>query len=133
MKTLILSTMAAAAMTLANVDLAQAGQFQLVIGNGGYNQGGYNRGFGGGYGNQFGYGQQFNYGGNVNYGGQQQGGHVHHDVNPNVNPGPGGHYDWHDTTHVDYIPGRWVQNGCHRVWVPGRQVLHQDGHFDLHH
>ncbi|MEZ6066090.1 MAG: hypothetical protein R3B90_10360 [Planctomycetaceae bacterium] len=43
------------------------------------------------------------------------------------------HLDWHDTTHVDYEPGRWVQRGCQRVWIPGRPVRHQDGHFDLHH
>jgi hypothetical protein len=60
------------------------------------------------------------------------GGHIHHDVNPWIHPGHG-HLHWHDTTHYDFIPGRWVQHGCHSHWIPGRWVLHQDGHFDVHH
>lgn len=129
MKTLLLTTTAAVALMLTS-NATQAGQFQLVIGNGGYGPAGYGQvGYGqGGFYNP-GYGGQINYGGGLGYGG----GHLHHDVDPTVNPGPGGHYDWHDTTHYDYIPGRWVQHGCHSHYIPGRYVLHQDGHFDLHH
>jgi hypothetical protein len=39
---------------------------------------------------------------------------------------------WHDTSHIDNIPGRWERRGCHTVWIPGRQIWHQDGHFDQH-
>lgn len=98
MKTLLLATAAALALTFAGGEAAQAG------------------GFGYGYGSSSFYG----------------GGHVHHDVNPWIHPGHG-HYHWHDTSHYDYIPGRWVRHGCHSHYVPGRWVLHQDGHFDLHH
>jgi hypothetical protein len=120
MKTFILTLAAAVALIFTGSDSAQAGgQFQVVIGNGGF--GGYG-GYGGGLYNGFGGG----------YGGLNQG-HLHHDVNPQIDYGPGGHLDWHDTSHYDYIPGRWVQHGCHSHYIPGRRVLHQDGHFDLHH
>ena len=113
MKTFILSTLAAASFLLVPTDRADAGQFHLSIGSGRIGHVGHQHGFTPGY-----------------YGG----GHLHHDVNPYItNPGPGGHYHWHDTTHLDYIPGRWVRRGCGWVWVPGRTVLHQDGHWDLHH
>jgi hypothetical protein len=119
MKTLILTTTTMAALLLTGANTAEAGKFQLVIGNGG----GYvNPGYGGGFG-----------GFNGGYA-PINNGHLHHDVNPHVDPNPiGGHYDWHDTTHSDYIPGRWVKHGCHYHYIPGRYVLHQDGHWDLHH
>ena len=118
MKTLILTTTAAVALMFAGADSAQAGQFRLVIGNGGINGG-----FAGG---------GFN---NPAFGGIQNGhiGHPGHPGNPGLPPGPGcGHYDWHDTSHYDYIPGRWVRSGCGWRYVPGRYVFHQDGHWDFH-
>ena len=110
MKTLILTATTAAALILTGTNSAEAGsKFQLVIGNGGQ------------------------FGGNAGWG-NPHGGHFHHGVNPHANPFPqNGHYDWHDTSHYDYIPGRWVKHGCHWHYIPGRYVLHQDGHFDLHH
>ncbi|MFV0444205.1 MAG: hypothetical protein ACK5Q5_11610 [Planctomycetaceae bacterium] len=123
MKTLILSAMTAATLMFASAGTAEAGKFQLVIGNGG-GYGGFGGGYGGGWGAQPGYNPQPAFGG---------GGHRHHGVNPGYNPGVGGHFDYHDTSHYDYIPGRWVKHGCHWDWQPGRYVYHQDGHFDLHH
>ena len=42
------------------------------------------------------------------------------------------HYDWHDTSHFDYIPGGYVRHGNHLDYVPGRYVYHQEGHYDKH-
>lgn len=39
-------------------------------------------------------------------------------------------YRWHDTSHWDYVPGRYVPHGNHCDYVPGRQVWHRDGHWD---
>jgi hypothetical protein len=60
------------------------------------------------------------------------GGHVHHGANPWVNPGYG-HYDWHDTTHYDYVAPRIVPHYNHFHYQPGGYILHQSGHYDLHH
>lgn len=38
---------------------------------------------------------------------------------------------WHDTTHVDYVPGHYVPHGNHLDYIPGRHVLHRDGHWDI--
>ena len=38
---------------------------------------------------------------------------------------------WHDTTHVDVIPGRWIHGPVGTVYVPSRRVLHVEGHYDL--
>ncbi len=140
MKTLIFSTTAAVALMFANTDAAQANsKFQISIGGGGFGHSGgfHNPGFGGGH-KPVGHGHGGHiHGGHVHgghvHGGHMHGGHVHHGVNPHIPTGPSGHLHWHDTSHYHYIPGRWVQQGCHRVWVPGRKVLHRDGHFDLHH
>ena len=37
---------------------------------------------------------------------------------------------WHDTSHADYIPGRWVVGPFGMRYVPGRYVWHNEGHFD---
>jgi len=37
---------------------------------------------------------------------------------------------WHDTSHFDYHPGRWVWNGFRWVYVPGHYDFHRTGHFD---
>jgi hypothetical protein len=108
MKTLILATAALATLFIAT-ESANAGDFHIQVG------------YGGGYGYNQGYGYN-------NFGN----GHLHHNVNPYVDLGHG-HYDWHDTTHQDWIPGRWERHGCHYHWVPGRWVTHYDGHYDLHH
>lgn len=44
----------------------------------------------------------------------------------------GTHLDWHDTSHVDYIPGGYVRHYDHYDYVPGRHVWHQEGHWDVH-
>lgn len=85
-----------------------------------------------GYGNYRGYGG-YGYG----YSGFARpvtayGGHIHHNVNPWVNPG-NGHYHWHDTSHLHYQPGGFVPHGNHYHYVPGRTYLHRTGHYDLHH
>lgn len=59
-------------------------------------------------------------------------GHVHHGVSPWVNPGYG-HYDWHDTSHYDYVAPRLVPHYNHYHYQPGGYILHQTGHWDLHH
>ena len=38
-------------------------------------------------------------------------------------------HKWHDTSHYDYVPGRYVWNGFRWVYVPGHLRWHQDGHF----
>ncbi|WP_437226655.1 hypothetical protein SH661x_004700 [Planctomicrobium sp. SH661] len=43
-----------------------------------------------------------------------------------------GHYDYHDTTHYDYVPDRVVPHGNHWHHVPGGYYLHQTGHYDYH-
>jgi len=42
------------------------------------------------------------------------------------------HLDWHDTSHVDYIPGGYVRHRNHYDYVPGRHVIHREGHYDVH-
>jgi hypothetical protein len=37
---------------------------------------------------------------------------------------------WHDTTHVDVVPGRWVVGPYGMYYQPPRRVLHVDGHYD---
>lgn len=37
---------------------------------------------------------------------------------------------WHDTTHIDRIPARIVPHGNHYDYIPGRNVIHHDGHWD---
>lgn len=88
-----------------------------------------------GYGNYGGYGGYGGYG--YGYSGFARpvtayGGHIHHNVNPWVNPG-NGHYHWHDTSHLHYQPGGFVPHGNHYHYVPGRTYLHRTGHYDLHH
>lgn len=41
-------------------------------------------------------------------------------------------YRWHDTSHWDYTPGRYVPHGNHCDYVPGYPVWHRDGHWDRH-
>ncbi len=115
MKTLILATVGAVALMFAGTKSADAGCYG---------------GYGGGYG---GYGG--GYGGSVNYGyaPQAYSGHLHHNVNPFVNPGYGAHLDYHNTTHMDYVPARAVPHYGHLDYQPGGYILHQTGHYDLHH
>ncbi len=44
----------------------------------------------------------------------------------------GGHYDWHDTSHFDYVPGRYRRHGNHYHYTPGRYYYHRSGHYDYH-
>ncbi len=43
------------------------------------------------------------------------------------------HYDWHDTSHFDYVPARNVRHGNHYDYVPARVEYHETGHWDRHH
>ena len=38
---------------------------------------------------------------------------------------------WHNTSHLDYVPGRWVVGPFGLKYVPGRYVWHADGHYDV--
>lgn len=40
---------------------------------------------------------------------------------------------YHDTSHIDYIPGHYVPHGNHYDYIPGRAVWHQEGHWDIGH
>ncbi len=42
-------------------------------------------------------------------------------------------HTWHDTSHWDYIPGRYVPHGNHLDYIPGRRVWHRSGHVDHNH
>ncbi len=42
------------------------------------------------------------------------------------------HYDWHDTSHYDYHPGRYVRHRNHFHYEPGHYDLHETGHWDHH-
>lgn len=42
------------------------------------------------------------------------------------------HYDWHNTSHYDYIPAHAVPHGNHIDYVPGRVQYHREGHWDRH-
>ena len=44
----------------------------------------------------------------------------------------GGHYDWHNTSHFDYVPGRYRRHGNHYHYTPGRYYYHRSGHYDYH-
>lgn len=37
---------------------------------------------------------------------------------------------WHDETHYDYVPGRWVLGPAGLTYIPPKRVLHIDGHYD---
>ncbi len=43
-----------------------------------------------------------------------------------------GHYDYHDTSHFDYIPGHSQRHGNHYDYIPGRYQYHSTGHYDWH-
>jgi hypothetical protein len=43
-----------------------------------------------------------------------------------------GHYDYHDTSHFDYIPSRVVRHGNHYDYQPARYQFHRTGHYDYH-
>jgi len=123
MKTFILASLTALTLTLTNSADAQGVHFSFGGGAayGSFGHGGHGS-LHGGHGFQHGYGFQSGYGG-----------HLHHNVNPHlVQPG-NGHLHWHDTSHYDYVPGRFVRHGCHYHYIPGQTILHRDGHFDLHH
>ncbi len=42
------------------------------------------------------------------------------------------HYDWHDTSHVDYHPASYQRHFNHYDYVPGHLDYHQTGHWDRH-
>jgi hypothetical protein len=46
--------------------------------------------------------------------------------------GWGGH-TWHDTTHFDYYPSRFVPHYDHYHYVPSHYRLHHDGHWHHNH
>ncbi len=43
-----------------------------------------------------------------------------------------GHYDYHDTTHLDWHPGSYQRHRNHFDFVPGHYDVHRTGHFDYH-
>ena len=56
----------------------------------------------------------------------------HHRVHGGHAGHGGGHYDWHDTTHLDYHPPSFQRHGNHFDFVPGHYDLHRTGHWDYH-
>lgn len=104
MKTILLTTAVVAAMALA-APSAEASNFQLYIGAGPAPARNFNR-----------------FPNTINRGWNQ----------PNfgyVNPGLHGNptflnSGWNSGIHQHYVPGRWVNQGCHRVWVPGQVIVH---------
>jgi hypothetical protein len=123
MKDFVNAVIGTAALMVAGSNSAEAGGRVSIGYNPVYS---FNRGYASGYGpaglryNGRNYNRQFSYG------------HLHHDVNPWVNPGHG-HYDWHNTSHWDYVPGGLQRHGNHFHYQPGGWIYHQDGHWDLHH
>ena len=85
--------------------------------------GGYGGGYGGGYrggvslGISSGYGGYGGYGRGVNFG--------YSSYRPSYYTRP----VWHDTTHLDYHPGRYVPHGNHLDYVPGHKSVHRTGHW----
>ena len=77
-----------------------SGKFHSGLGHGGHGHGG------------FGHSHKFHGGGSIS--GPFVPIHKHH---------------WHDTSHYDHHPGRWVWNGFRWVYIPGHLHWHQDGHF----
>ena len=60
-------------------------------------------------------------------------GHVVHGVHsPYVVGYPAIHSTWHDTSHYDWHPGRFVWHGNHFDYIPGHWDYHQTGHWDTH-
>ena len=88
------------------------------------------------------------YGGYSGHGGH--GGHGHYGSSIRLNVGYGSLYSgyssgihsglyrsyyrrpavWHDTSHYDYHPGRYVRHGNHYDYIPGHAHLHRTGHWD---
>ena len=133
------STTAAAALVAGTfacgpADTAEAGGFSLTINRGpafgygggyqyagyqyaGYQYGGYQYGgfqSGYGYGSGFGYGRPYHGGYGHGYGGF------------------GATSVYHDTSHYDVYPGRYVPHGNHLDYIPGHGVYHQQGHVDVY-
>ena len=105
----------AGALVGAPQEAEAGGGFSISVGHGGYG----NYGYGG-----YGYGSRYGFGNRIYqpryYGGYGHGhGHSH-----------GGTRVWHDTSHYDYYPGRYVPHGNHYDYVPGHAVWHNDGHWD---
>ncbi len=97
-------------------------------GYGGYGGGGYG---GGGYGNYGGRGVTIGIGGGgfggggYGYGGYGRGLSVgYSSYRPNYNRSY-----YHNTSHLDYNPGRVVPHGNHLDYVPGHYNLHRTGHW----
>ena len=42
------------------------------------------------------------------------------------------HYDYHDTSHLDYHPGTVRRHFGHYDYVPGHYDWHHSGHWDRH-
>lgn len=42
------------------------------------------------------------------------------------------HYDYHDTTHLDYHPGTARRHFDHYDYTPGHYDVHRSGHWDRH-
>jgi hypothetical protein len=59
-------------------------------------------------------------------------GHGHHGHGHVHYPRTRGHYDWHNTSHFDYVPARYQRHGNHYHYVPGRYYYHRSGHWDYH-
>jgi hypothetical protein len=116
MKTFAIATVGAVALMLVGSNSADAGGRISIGYSPVYHYGGYSSGYGPA---------------GLGYGGVY-GGHLHHNVNPWINPGYG-HYDFHDTSHWDYVPGGFQRHGNHFHYQPGGWIYHQDGHWDLHH
>jgi hypothetical protein len=43
-----------------------------------------------------------------------------------------GHWDYHDTTHLDWHPAQLRRHGNHFHYTPGHYDVHRTGHFDYH-
>ncbi|SFI19773.1 hypothetical protein [Planctomicrobium piriforme] len=98
-----MKTFALLTAAVAGLMWAGAGQAQA---------GGHNHGYGYGYGNSW---NNTYWGGGSNWGYQRR-----------------GHYDFHNTSHYDYVPGGVVPHGNHLHYVPGTYQWHQTGHYDYH-
>ncbi len=44
----------------------------------------------------------------------------------------GGHTDYHDTTHRDYVPQTVTQHRGHLDYTPAHYDVHRSGHYDRH-
>ena len=87
---------------------------------GGYRGRGINVSFGSGYGGYGGYG---GHGGGYGLGGRRG-------LSVSLYRPSYRRAVWHDTSHLDYHPGRVVRHRNHLDYVPGHYDVHRTGHYD---